>query len=232
MNRIRKFNDIYQVLITPNIKFSPDSSMLIGNWDDENLRNYYILNFESLNDAQTEAFKHPDINWHKLVVNHEHIYRRLNNTIQKILEKYEIVAELQSKLMTAGEFKNAMFNRVMANGARFNLRFDLTDIISFTIINPWTEVLHKLSQKIENHREHLFSDTLRIKEKKIIDSKIIILYGITEFGTMYEIKLVPTLLYQWGEWFKNKSADNKSGNDIYKRIIKQQNIIDKGPIIL
>lgn len=232
MNRIRKFNDIYQVLITPNIKFSPDSSILVGNWDDENLKNYYILNFNSLNEAQAEAFKHPDINWQRFVINHEHIYKALHNEVKEVLDKYNIEAQLKSKLMTAEEFKNIIFNRVMSHGDRFNLRFDYTDIICITIINPWTEVLHKISQKLENHRDHLYLDTLRIRQKKIIDGKIIILYGITEFGSIYQIKLVPTLLHQWGEWFKNKSYDSNSGNNIYKRIMILQDNVDKGPVLI
>ena len=66
MNRIRKIDNNYQVLITPDIKLSPDSSLLIGNWEDESLRNYYILQFESLNDAQAEAYNYPDIDWYRI----------------------------------------------------------------------------------------------------------------------------------------------------------------------
>ena len=74
MNRIRKVDNMYQVLITPDIKISPDSALLIGNWSDESLRNFYVLQFESLNDAQAEAFKYPDIDWYKIVLNHKYIF--------------------------------------------------------------------------------------------------------------------------------------------------------------
>ena len=37
MNRIRKYNGGFQVLITPNIKISPDASLMLGNWEGEEL---------------------------------------------------------------------------------------------------------------------------------------------------------------------------------------------------
>lgn len=232
MNRIRKVNNTFQVLITPDIKIAPDAPIMVGNWDDENLRNYSVIEYESLQDAQCEAFKYPDIDWYRFVTNHELIYRRLHSTIKQVIEKFNYVVELKPKLMTAFEFKNAMFDRVQNGGDRFNLRYNFTDIITFTIINPWSNVLHKVSKSLETAREHLYRDDLRIKEKKIIDGKIICLYGITEFGSIYEIKLVPTVLYQWSEWVRKNPQNINHAEAAYANLLKTQEVVDRGPVFI
>ena len=231
MNRIRKVNNTYQVLITPNIRVSPDSSLLIGNWEDESLRNYYVLEFESLNDAQCEAYKYPDIDWYRMVLNHEHIYGRLKYTIQAVLNDNDYNVEFIPILTNPDTLKNIMFDRVIRGGERFNLRHGLNDIISFTIVNPWSNNLHNISKSIENYHSHMGRDDLRIRSKKIVDGKIICLYGYTEFGTVYEIKLLPTLIYQWGEWYKKNGYRNESvAQKLYNKIINKQKTIDSGPV--
>lgn len=232
MNRIRKFGDIYQVLITPNIQIAPDSSLMIGNWEDEELRNFYILEFPTLNEAQCEAFKHPDINWYRIVLNHEHIYERLKNDLQFIINKHNFNVEFIPNLMNPTKFKNVIFDRVMQHGERFNLRYGANDIISFTIVNPWTNNLHKLSKNIEFHREHLYRNDMRIQSKRIVDNKTICLYGYTEFGTIFEIKLMPTLLYQWFVWSQNNTHhDHTYVEKLYRLYLQKQNLLDKGPIL-
>lgn len=227
MNRIRKVDNGYQVLITPDIKVSPDSALLIGNWTDENLRNYYLLHFNSLNDAQCVAYDYPDIDWYRIVLNHKYIFARLKDTIQTILQNNNLNVELQSVLMEPQMLKEVIFERVTRGGERFNLRYGMNDIISFTIVNPWLNNLHTIAKLIENHREHVYRDDLRIRHKKIIDGKIICLYGVTEFGTIYEIRLIPTLLQQWGEWYNKIGYKNsKHANELYNKYIKQQNEID------
>ena len=233
MNRIRKVNNIYQVLITPDIKLAPDSPIMIGNWADENLRNYTVLEYDTLQGAQCEAMKYPDIDWYRLIINHEHIYQRLRQSLQSIIKDANIDVQFIPNLMDPLTFKNSMFDRVLNGGERFNLRYNFTDIISFTIVNPWSNVLHKLSKIIETHREHLYRDDLRIRDKHIVDGKIICLYGYTEFGTIYEIKLIPTLLHQWANWM-NKIGYKQPNNaeKIYASILKQQKNIDDGPVLL
>ena len=127
--------------------------------------------------------------------------------------------------------KNIMFDRVIRGGERFNLRHGLNDIISFTIVNPWSNNLHNISKSIENYHSHMGRDDLRIRSKKIVDGKIICLYGYTEFGTVYEIKLLPTLIYQWGEWYKKNGYRNESvAQKLYNKIINKQKTIDSGPV--
>lgn len=231
MNRIRKTESGYQVLITPNMKIAPDLPVLIGNWEDADLRNFYVLTYPSLNDAQAEAYKYPDIDWFRLILNHKYIYERLDLKIKEILKDFNFNIEYQSHLMTPEEFKNKMFERVIRNGERFNLRYNFNDIISFTIVSPWSTSLHRISKVLENHRDHLYTDVLRIRYKKIVDGKTIILQGITEFGTIYEIRLVPSLLQRWSEWMNKTGKSEEQGMQIYKRLLKQQNDVDRGPVL-
>ena len=231
MNRIRKLDDKYQVILTPTLQMSPDSSLIIGNWEDESLRNYQVLQFETMNDAMAEAYNYPDIDWYKMVLNHKYIFERLEKTLKSILEKNNLSVEFKSKLLDPITLKNTMFDRVIKGGGRFNLKTGLNDIISFTIINPYSNTLHNISRLIENHREHVYRDDLRIRSKKIIDGKIICLYGSTEFGTIYEIKLVPTLLDQWTTWYNKVGYKNEeNATELYSQTLKKQETVDQGPI--
>ena len=231
MNRIRQINGIFQVLITPNIKISPDSSLMLGNWEDADLRNFYVLEFDNLQSAQCEAFKHPDIDWYRIILNHKYIFERLNRTIKNILEDYNV--EYYSHLMSPEGFKNTIFDRVLQGGERFNTRYGFTDIISFTIVNPWSNTLKRISKNIEHFREHLYRDDVRIRSKKIIDDKIISLYGVTEFGTIFEIKLLPSLIYQWMTWHKRYGhTKQKYSESLYRKYLQMQDTIDRGQNLL
>lgn len=228
MNRIRKKNNVYQVLITPDIKIAPDSSLLLGNWTDANLRGFNILEFNTLNDAQCEAYNYPDINWYNIVLNHQYIFSRLKKTLEDIIRNNNINVVLQSELMNPQTLKNTMFERVMRGGERYNLRYGMNNIISFTITNPWSSNLHIVSKLFENHREHVYRDDLRIRFKRVIDGNIILLYGVTEYGTTYEIRLMPTLLQQWGEWYKKSGRDNiQHANELYNSYLQSQKKIDE-----
>lgn len=227
MNRIRRVDDIFQVLITPYLKVAPDVPLLIGNWDDENLRNYSVISYESLNDAQCEAFNYPDIDWHRIVLSHEHIFIRLRDTIKDLLDQYDFKVEFKANIMDGEMLKNTIFNRVERDGERFNLRFAMNDIISFTIVNPWFNNLNKISHMLENYRAHLARDDLRIRYKRILDGKIIILHGHTELGTIYEIRLVPSTLDQWAMWMRDIGfSKGNQGTKLYKKLIKQQDRLD------
>jgi hypothetical protein len=232
MNRIRKIKDIYQVLITPNIKFSPDSSLEIRNFEDEDLRNFNIIEFTNLNDAQSEAFQYPDINWHKITLNHKHIFPRIKNDLEKIIYENDFDVHFISNIMSAEDFKNNIFERVLNIGENFNSKYSTNNIISFVIVNPWSNVLKKLSKLIEVHREHLNRDDFRIQSKKVIDNKIICLYGYTEFGTLYEIKFIPSLLYSWSVWAKKNYTNTKQISELYKNYLKKQDTLDIGPILI
>jgi hypothetical protein len=232
MNRIREYNGTFQVLITPDIKISPDTSLLIGNWADENLRNYYVLQYDTFNDAMAEALNYPDIDWYKMVLNHKYIFMRLDSTLKHIISEYNFNVEYKAQLLDPTTLKNVMFDRVMKGGERFNLRYGLNDIIHFTIINPWKNNLHIIAKIIENYTSDTYRDDLRIRFKKIIDGSIIYLYGYTEFGTVYAIKLIPTLLNQATGWYdKNGFRDEKNFMMQYDRLLKMQQEVDNGVVL-
>lgn len=217
MNRIRRINNSYQVLITPGIKISPDSSLMFGLWADPSLRGYYVKTFESMNEAMCEAFKYPDIDWTRLVINHEHIFIRLRNLLTNIIrENVPDQIQIRSDLMSAETFKNTMMDRVILYGSRFNLKDHFSDLINFTIVSPYTFVLFKTSEILMKYRDHLYVNNLRIRDKKVIDNKIIYLLGLTDQGTVYQIKLVPTLL---------DNISTKSPN--YKQLLTMQSNVDR-----
>lgn len=217
MNRIRRINNSYQVLITPGIKISPDSSLMFGLWADPNLRGYYVKTFESMNEAMCEAFKHPDIDWTRLVINHEHMFIRIRNLLTNILkENITDQIQIRSNLMSAETFKNTMMDRVILHGSRFNLKDNFSDLLSFTIVSPYTFVLFKTSEVLLKYKSHLYVDDLRIRDKKVVDGKIIYLYGLTDLGTVYQIKLVPSLL---------DNISSRSPN--YKQLLNMQSGVDR-----
>jgi len=231
MNRIRKYKNRYQVLITPDLKIAPDTPILLGNWEDPDLRNYHVLEFDTLRDAQAEAFNHPDIDWYRLTLNHQHIFKRLEATVQTIIDDSGITVEFKSFLMDPLTMKNIMMDRVMNGGNKFNLRHAFNDIISLVIINPWTRNLERLSKLIEGYRGHLLRDDLRIISKQVIDGKIICLNGTTEQGTTYEIKLIPTALHHWANWFNKAGYLNEPhALTFYNQVIQSQDQLDKLPI--
>lgn len=208
MNRIRKVGDKYQVLITPDNLISPDSSILYGNWSSESLQKFYIKEYEFLEDAQNEALNYSDIDWYRLILNQAEIFKRLSKLIAGIIEQSGIIFEYHPVLMEPDEVKNILMDRVMNGGEKFNLRYRLNDMMTFTLINPWTKNLHKMSKILESYREYYQRDDLRIRSKRILDKKIISLTGVTDIGTVYEIRLVPTLLEQWGSWQRKNSHIN------------------------
>lgn len=229
MNRVRKLGATFQVLITPSIKVSPDSALMIGNWDDSELRNFYILEFSNLGDAMCEALNHPDIDWYRLVLNQKDIFQRLRSTINKVVDDQGFTVNYIPHLMAPETLKNTMFDRVMKNGERFNLRYGMNDIMNFTIVNSSTKNLFKISKALENYRAHPYRDDLRLRDKRVMNNKIICLYGVTEFGTMYEIKLIPTLLHEWGEWYKKVGYLKKpdEAERFYLDILKKQEDVDR-----
>lgn len=232
MNRIRKYNGVYQVLITPNIIMSPDSSLMLGNWEDEELRNFHIIEFSTLNEAQCEAYQYPDIDWYRIVLNHEYIFKRLSNQLNDILLENNFKADFIPRLMDPMTFKNTTFDRVMNGGDRFNLKNGLNDIISFIIVNPWTNNLHKIARQIETTRHHMYRDDIRIRKKIIVDEKTIYLYGVTEIGTLFEIILMPSLIYQWYQWNIEHGGDKHDySNKLYQETLISQCKIDKGSVI-
>lgn len=226
MNRIRKFGNKYQVLITPTFIYSPSMELMLGNWTDEKLRNYQVIDFSDLQSAQCEALKWPDIDWYKLSLIHKDAYYDIYKQIKSDIYQHKFMVDIEGKYSQPDVIKEIMFDRVLANGNRFSLAYNMNDIIGFHIINPWTKNLEELSKILERDR------MLKIY-KKYESHGVITLIGITDVSTSYEIKLWPTLLSQWARWTYYNRYNNKTSValDSLKEIVMMQEKIDKNFVI-
>ena len=222
MNRIREYNYRYQVLITPTMPFNSSFELMLGNWTDEHLRNYYILEFDNLGDAQCEAFKHPDLDWDKLVLLHQNAFYDIKKIIKEILKSHNFIGEIQPRILSPEELKQNMFDRVMYYGKRFTLKYKMNDIIAFHIINPFTKNLEKVSEYLEN------DSRLKII-RKFVNNGVIHLIGKTDVGTTYEIGLWPTMIAQWARWAEeNPQISNENKKYTFMESIKKQEQLDSG----
>ena len=222
MNRIREYNYRYQVLITPTMPFNSSFELMLGNWTDEHLRNYYILEFDNLGDAQCEAFTHPDLDWDKLVLLHQNAYYDIQKIIKEILKSYNFIGEIQPRILSPEELKQNMFDRVMYYGKRFTLKYKMNDIIAFHIINPFSKNLEKVSEYLEN------DSRLKII-RKFVNNGVIHLIGKTDVGTTYEIGLWPTMISQWARWAEeNPQISNENKKYTFMESIKKQEQLDSG----
>jgi hypothetical protein len=218
MNRIRQTGEGFEVLLSPRNTISPDCAYLIGAFDDADVHNFTIATFTTLQAAQAVALSYPDIEWVRIVKNHQFIFQRLDDLIRDIITRSGIDVEVESRLMGPNELKELMFDRTLNNNAKS--RTAMNNIISFRISNPWTANLIKIVELLLAYKSHGYRDDLRIRDQEMFDRKIFILTGVTEVGTMYEIKLVPSLLK-----FGLDSATKE-----YPKLLQQQNLIDKGPV--
>jgi hypothetical protein len=220
MNRVRNNNGSFQVLLTPDINdvSSPDSSTLIGSWFEPDLTNFTVIEYPTMNDAMYEALKYPDIDWRKIVADHEYIYKELSTRLQTILSSYPINVQVIPQLMTPCILKNNVFNAAISKNT------NITHIINFTIISPWSKVLDKASTAILSN----FHDYYQINKMKK-DRGITYLLGNTPLGTTYMIKLIPSLLYQY---FTTNGNGQGINNATFNNLLKMQEQIDNGVNII
>jgi hypothetical protein len=223
MNRIRKHKDIFQVLITPTQLNNVGFELLRGDsisFDDSFLQNYNVMSFNTLADAQCEAFYHPNIDWDNLVLLNNNAYYDITKIIKEDLDILGVNVQFEPKIMTPLELKNTMFDRVINLGSRFNLSYQLNDIISFKIINMWTKNLDEIALKLMKNAR------LRIKKTKKKEG-IIVLIGITDMSMAYEIRLITTIFDQYYKWVNKYNIQDKLLLETnYKKISKQQKDID------
>ena len=131
---------------------------------------------------------------------------------------------MKATIVQPDDLKNTLFDRVIKFGDRFSLSHHMNDIISISIINPWSSNLQFMSRILMNSK-------LRIIDRVNVD-KLIHLVGLTPTGTTFEIKLWPTVIYNWSEWSRlscNSSKDNIQ--KIYENAMKTQECIDKSKVI-
>lgn len=216
MNRIRKINNKYQVLITPNYTTNPSIELLLGYILDENIMKFSIKEFNNLNDALALSLSYPDLDWNKLVLIHKDIFYQLNNTIKQNLNYHKFIYDYKSNILTPQQLKNLIFNRVIQKGKRFNEFYNFNDIISFDIINPYTNNLIQIKNVLKN--------ISKLNIVKIIQTNTHIkLIGITNNNSPYEIRLWNTLMYDYIYWLyinQLKPVDYNNKIKIIKNNIK------------
>jgi len=224
MNRILQVGNKYLVLITPVYISNASMELLLGNFLDEKISGYHVVSFSNLQDAMDLAYKFPMIDWNKLVNLHIDSYHVITNAIRIALSNSNYMVEFDSHLNDPTKIKEIMFKRVIHHGQRFSLFYDMNDIISINIINPWTQNIIEISKLLKVLPE------LRIK--KVIKTKTHIkLIGTTDADTTYEIRLWTSLIAQWVRQIYNNNLDPKLYANILEQNIEKQKIIDASDII-
>lgn len=220
MNRVRKYNKVFQVLVSPHQKYNTGFEFLLGSWTDAGIMGFKVKEFTSLYDAECEAQEQPDINWEQLVDYHKDIFVDLRKKVYDLVKDSGMVVQIKNNLMTPDQAKNIMFERVLNNDNEFRTVYDMNDIISFTLINPWSANIHELERRFIRSNFNIFNS--------IKKNGIIMLVGRTDIGTTYEIILVPSVINNWLEWKKlNPHLSNAQHLNELKNCIKIQNLIDE-----
>lgn len=180
MNRIRKKNNKYEVLITPHKLYSASFELMQGNWSDDNLSGYHIKKFDNLFDAKKLAIKYPNLDWYNMVLMYKYEFYQKKRILEDYIDQNTI---LKSKLLTPDEAKEAMFDRVEKLRNDFRLSKNFNDILSFKIINKNPNILLKLKKVLQLD--------IRLKIIKVLSNSYnAILVGKTDLGTTYQIMLM------------------------------------------
>ena len=229
MNRIRRVGNTFQCLITPTQKYNTGIEHILGFWTDESMIGFEVKTFDNYQDAECETYGLPNIDWDALVIHHSECFGFLRDKIKHTLNRSNIACEFKQNLATPEQVKTRMFNRVFkgqkmmenkqsSNG--FRTIYDMNDIISFTIINPWTQNLKDIVKCL------IKTDRLNIIYK-IEKNSSIKLVGRTEIGTTYEIILLTSLIHNWNQWRElNASASESRLMSSFTNCIKTQKIVD------
>jgi hypothetical protein len=222
MNRIRKLGDQYQVLLTPHHRFHSGIELMLGNWTDKHLGNYYVETYRTMEDAMQRSYNFPDVNWDQLVIYHKDIYAKLFEIIRYEIDVNNLDMTLEPIILNSYQTKNLMFDRIIEHGERFRPIYHMNDIISFHITNPYSANLNELAEILSTNQQ------LRIQHKTRDFSGAIKLVGKTDIGTSYEIILSSSLVANWKKWaMKNPQIPDNIKMDKLKTIVKQQKTIDQ-----
>lgn len=198
MDRIRKTNNKYQVLITTS--YIEDLGILLDNqcmFDKISVQEY-----DNIIMAQNEALNYAPIDWEYLVLQHIENYKYFYNILKSICNDLE--CELYGKLLEAYQIKNKIFDRTINKCKRLFLTYDSNNIISFHIIVNWSQMGKYILDVLSKHSE------LNII-KIFVVKKVHYLICNTMIGTTYEIIIWPTYIYQWAK-MKAKGKNFKLSN--------------------
>ena len=80
MNRIRKYNNNYQVLLTPHQRYNVSFEFLLGSWTDSGLMGFEVKTVNTYREAEDIASNYPDLNWEQLVLYHKDFYTFIKNS--------------------------------------------------------------------------------------------------------------------------------------------------------
>ena len=114
-----------------------------------------------------------------------------------------------------------MFERILNKNDNFVLAYDMNDLISFTIVNPWSRNLKEIAFHLKQYSR------LNLTREYNVNG-VIHLIGETDVNTTYEIVLYPTLIYHWKKWANLQNNPTKQSLD---GILKQQKILDQSIIL-
>ena len=119
-----------------------------------------MLEFDNYADAECEAMRHPDISWERLNEFHKDQYPLFGDIITKVLDHSEITSNFYPNLMSPKQIKHTMMNRVLKiqktmqiqdselyddrTDTSFRLAYDMNDIITYVIVNPWSSNLERI----------------------------------------------------------------------------------------
>lgn len=228
MNRIRETTTGYEVLTTPHRKYDVGFEFMLGSWTDEGLKGFEVYEYDNYADAECEALKHPDINWEQLHEFHKDPYYLFRNIVGKVLDYSKITCNFLPNLMTPTDIKHTMMDRVLKSRSdnSFRLAYDMNDIITFVITNPWSSNLRKIRTFLSNEsRLNIY--------KTYETNKIIHMVGRTDIGTTYEIILCPDIIHNWVIW-KRKNSNRGAENvlaELRKALTAQKLVDQTDPVV-
>ncbi len=212
MNRIRKVNNTYQVLVNQNYRTNPSIELTLGSLlAEEYLRDYELVEFDNISDAMKLAFNLPAISFKKTVSDCIDCYKILDKEITNTLSS--LIITYYPHLLSPEELKTAIFDRVGILGQRFTL-YNFNDVIAFDIVVNYCTEVNKISNLLKLNKK------LRIMriEKTRTHTKLI---GLTENNITYEIRLWVHKVYDFMRWIY---YNNKNINDY---LIQLKELINK-----
>ena len=147
MNRIKKIDNNYQVLITPYNSVEAESEYLLSQWTNNDVDNYNILYFNTFVNAYKEACKYPNINWKFFYLYYKDQFYFIRDNIVNTLETFKIYNDYSERLllseykikldyylMDEETIKYNFFSRVDKKRKKFRPLDDFSDILSFKLI--------------------------------------------------------------------------------------------------
>ena len=218
MNRVRQFGNKYQVLI-PLIynKGTYYNDILLNDTLDSTFSNNGLKEFPTLSSAQEEAYLYSDINWNNLIIDHIEIFKNLKLIIEKILNYNNIIADIKCNFVTSEKLKNSYFNKIIIYKNYGQLANEMISIINFDIINPWSSKLVYIADFLKKEKQ------LKIINE-LYSNNIIYLFCITDLGTPYKIRLIPSIIENFLHFLEKNDNEPQITMDPIVRVYVDPNL--------